>query len=58
MPARLLQSFDLTAVVQSHLEMEFTELRAVINYLRIKGLPRKAVHEELVATLIEEPPFI
>ena len=34
--------------------MEFSELRAVIKYLRIKGLLCKAVHEELVATLRDE----
>ena len=36
--------------------MEFSELRAVIKYLRIKGLTRKAVHEELTATLLEDAP--
>lgn len=43
-------------MVLPRLEMEFSELRAVIKYLRIKGLPRKAVHEELVTTLGEDAP--
>ena len=37
-------------------EMEIVEVRAVIKHLYLKGLPGKAVYEDLAATLGENVP--